>query len=173
MKTVMISHEVDDVAHWLSSAKRKEVFGALGMTVRTFVDPTKTNRVGLIVETPDMSVLQKMLESPEAIDEAEAIAAVEHVDVLLIGTSDLCNELGLPGQFGHERIVHAYETVVAACRRHGKHAGMAGIREDGLMRRYIEMGARFVVAATDVPLLIEAGKARTRVLRDIESGLPK
>ena len=66
MKTGMIFHEVDDVAHWLSSPKRKEVFGPLGMTVRTFVDPAKTNRVGLIVETPDMSVLQKMLESPEA-----------------------------------------------------------------------------------------------------------
>ncbi len=66
MKTVIIFHEVDDVAHWLGSAKRKEVFGALGMTVRTFVDPTKTHRVGLIVETPDMSTLQKMLESPEA-----------------------------------------------------------------------------------------------------------
>jgi 2-keto-3-deoxy-L-rhamnonate aldolase RhmA len=114
-----------------------------------------------------------MLESPEAIEQAEAIAAVDHVDVLLIGTSDLCNELGLPGQFGHDSIVRAYEAVVAACRRHGKHAGMSGIREDGLMRRYVEMGARFVVAATDVPLLIEAGKARTRVLRDIESGLAK
>ncbi|HSV81229.1 MAG TPA: aldolase/citrate lyase family protein [Ramlibacter sp.] len=114
-----------------------------------------------------------MLESPEAIAQADAIAAVEHVDVLLIGTSDLCNELGIPGEFGHERIVQAYETVVAACRRHGKHAGMSGVREDALMRRYIEMGARFVVAGTDVPLLIEAGKGRTRLLRDIESGLGK
>lgn len=44
----------------------KGALRSLGMTVRTFVDPTKTNRVGLIVETPDMGVLQKMLESPEA-----------------------------------------------------------------------------------------------------------
>lgn len=114
-----------------------------------------------------------MLESPEAIGHAEEIAATEHVDVLLIGTSDLCNELGLPGQFGHEKVVSAYETVVAACRRHGKHAGMSGVREDELMRRYIVMGAHFVVAGTDVPLLIEAGKGRTRLLRDIESGLVK
>lgn len=113
-----------------------------------------------------------MLESPEAIANADAIAAEPEVDVLLIGTSDLCNELGLPGQFGHEKIVAAYETVVAACKRHGKFAGMSGVREDALMRRYIGMGARFVVAGTDVPMLIDAGKARTRLLRDIESGLP-
>ena len=66
MITVMVFHEVDDVDHWVRSPKREEFFGPLGMTVRTFVDPAKTHRVGLIVETPDMSVLQKMLESPEA-----------------------------------------------------------------------------------------------------------
>lgn len=114
-----------------------------------------------------------MLESPEAIANADAIAAASGVDVLLIGTSDLCNELGLPGQFGHDSIVRAYETVVAACGRHGKYAGMSGVREEALMRRYIQMGARFVVAGTDTPMLIEAGKARTRKLRDIESGLTK
>jgi 2-keto-3-deoxy-L-rhamnonate aldolase RhmA len=124
-------------------------------------------------EGNDQTLVVVMLESPQAIAQADAIAAVAHVDVLLIGTSDLCNELGLPGEFGHERIVQAYETVAAACRRHGKHLGMSGIREDDLMRRYIGMGSRFVVAGTDVPLLIEAGKARTRLLRGIESDLVK
>jgi len=66
MITVLISHEVDDVAHWLGMKTRKEVFGSLGMRVRTFVDPAKTNRVGLIVETPSLEALQKLLASPEA-----------------------------------------------------------------------------------------------------------
>jgi len=64
--TVMIFHEVDDVDHWLSSPRREELFGPLGMTVRTFVDPAKTNRVGLIVEVPDMDVLQQTMQSDEA-----------------------------------------------------------------------------------------------------------
>lgn len=66
MTTVMIFHEVDDVDHWLRSPKREEVFGPLGMTVRTFVDPAKTNRVGLVVEVPDIDALQAMLESDAA-----------------------------------------------------------------------------------------------------------
>ena len=37
MVTVMLLHDVDDVDHWLSSPRRMELFGALGMTVRTFV----------------------------------------------------------------------------------------------------------------------------------------
>src|SRR5581483_4805635 len=50
MATHVIFHEVDDVEHWLSSPKREEVFGPMGITVRTFRDPQGSNRVGLIVE---------------------------------------------------------------------------------------------------------------------------
>jgi hypothetical protein len=68
MATLLIFHEVDDVDHWLGSPRRQELFGPLGMTVRTFVDPEKTNRVGLIVEVPDMDTFQRMMESEAAAD---------------------------------------------------------------------------------------------------------
>jgi hypothetical protein len=66
MTTVLIFHEVDDVDHWLRSTKREEFFGPLGMTTRTFVDPTQTNRVGLIAEVPDMETLQAALATDAA-----------------------------------------------------------------------------------------------------------
>jgi hypothetical protein len=66
MATLMLFHEVDDVGHWLASPKREAFFGPLGMTARTFTDPEKTNRVGLIVEVPDMDTFQRALESEEA-----------------------------------------------------------------------------------------------------------
>ncbi len=68
MITVMVFHEVDDVDHWVRSPKREEFFGPLGMTVRTFVDPDKTNRVGLIVTVADMETLQASLSTPAAAD---------------------------------------------------------------------------------------------------------
>ena len=68
MATLLIFHEVDDVDHWLSSPRRQELFGPMGMTVRTFVDPEKSNRVGLIVEVPDMDTFQRMMESEAAAD---------------------------------------------------------------------------------------------------------
>ncbi|MGY2744658.1 hypothetical protein [Arthrobacter sp. UYCu723] len=68
MPTIMIFHEVDDVEHWLSSPKREELFGPLGITVRTFIDPAKTHRVGLIVQVPDMDTFQRMMESEAAAD---------------------------------------------------------------------------------------------------------
>jgi hypothetical protein len=66
--TVLAFHEVDDVDHWLKSPKRKEVFGPLGVTVRTFRDPEGSNRVGLIAEVPDMAVLQQFMRTQEAAD---------------------------------------------------------------------------------------------------------
>ena len=68
MTTLMIFHEVDDVDHWLSSPRRGEFFGPLGMSARTFVDPERSNRVGLLVECPDMETFQSALQSEAAAD---------------------------------------------------------------------------------------------------------
>ena len=68
MTTIIATHEVDDVKHWLASNKRKEVFGPLGITVKTFIDPTGSNRVGLVAEVPDMSAFQTFMQSKPAAD---------------------------------------------------------------------------------------------------------
>jgi len=68
MPTVMLFHEVDDVSHWLSSPRRDEFFGPMGITARTFVDPENTSRVGLVVDVPDMGTFQQALESADAAD---------------------------------------------------------------------------------------------------------
>ena len=66
MPTVMIHHEVKDSEHWLSSPKRKEMMEPAGITnIRTFVDPGNPNRVGLLLDVPDLDVVKKMMESPE------------------------------------------------------------------------------------------------------------
>ena len=62
----MVVHEVDDVDHWLKSPKRQEFFGPLGITCRTFVDPEKSNTVGLIVEVPSMEVFAEAMGTPGA-----------------------------------------------------------------------------------------------------------
>ena len=68
MATLVVFHEVDDIEHWLASPKREEVFGPLGIAVRTFVDPEGSNRVGLIAEIPDLEVFDKVMQSQEAAD---------------------------------------------------------------------------------------------------------
>jgi hypothetical protein len=64
----VITHEVDDVQHWLSSPKREEVFGPMGVAVRTFRDPDGSNKVALIAEIPDMDAFQEFMKSDAAAD---------------------------------------------------------------------------------------------------------
>ena len=106
-----------------------------------------------------------MLETPTAIANADAIAAVPGVDVLLIGSNDLCAEMGIPGDFGNERVAEAYRAMIAACRNHGKFPGMAGIYNEAIMPRYIEMGARFILSGQDAAFLMAGAAARTGFLR--------
>ena len=82
MTTVIAFHDVDDVDHWLSSPKREEVFGPLGITVRTFVDPGGSKRVGLIVDVPDMDKFQEVMASDVAA-EAMSFDGV-HADTLVM-----------------------------------------------------------------------------------------
>lgn len=59
---VIVTHDVDDVQHWLTSSKRAEFFEKHGMKVQTFTDPGGGNRVGVLVEdVPDMETLQAAL----------------------------------------------------------------------------------------------------------------
>src|SRR5438046_7436023 len=97
-----------------------------------------------------------MLETPTAIANADAIAAVRGIDSLLIGTNDLAMELGIPGGFADERIVAAYQSVCDACRAHGKFAGVGGIADEALLRCYIGMGVRLVLPGSGLGFMRRA-----------------
>lgn len=141
---------------------RRAVFGSvpqLDFKPMTPADMTALNAANLITV---------MLESPKAIENASAIAAVPGIDVLLIGTNDLCVEMGIPGELGHGRVTAAYERMIAACREHGKWPGMGGIYDEPLMQRYIGMGARFILAGGDLGFLLGAATDRAEFLRKMQ-----
>ena len=109
-----------------------------------------------------------MLETPAAIAQADAIAAVPGLDIVLIGTNDLCAELGIPGQFGDPKVEDAYRTVIAACRKHGKHPGMGGVYEPKLLEKYIGYGMRFILSGGDLSFLMSGARERANLLRGIK-----
>lgn len=111
------------------------------------------------------TLLVVMLETPTAIANANEIAAVPGVDALLIGTSDLTMEMGIPGQFDHPDVTAAYENLIAACSAHGKYAGAGGVYVPQHMERFIKMGVRLVLAGSDMGFLMSAATAQSRVVR--------
>jgi 2-keto-3-deoxy-L-rhamnonate aldolase RhmA len=109
-----------------------------------------------------------MLETAEGIENAAAIAAVPGIDVLLIGSGDLTTDYGIPGQVGHPRLRAAYDRVAEVCRRNGKVLGVGGIRHNvGLQGELIRLGARFVIAGTDVNYVLAGARQDTAALREI------
>ena len=69
MPTVMAYHDVNDKDHWLSSPRREEFFGPLGVSnIRTFVDPQNPTRVGRVMDVPDMDAVMAAMETPAAAD---------------------------------------------------------------------------------------------------------
>jgi 2-keto-3-deoxy-L-rhamnonate aldolase RhmA len=113
------------------------------------------------------TLLVAMLETPNAIGNADAIAAVPGVDVLLIGTHDLCAEMGIAGQFGDPRLKDAYRRVTEACKSRGKHAGMAGLHDPKLATEFVEMGVRFIGGGTDLSFLMAGARERASFLRGL------
>ena len=88
------------------------------------------------------------IESVGGLRDADAIAAIDGVDVLFVGPADLSHSLGIPGQFGHADYVGALERVVAACRAHGKAAGIL-VYDTAVVPRHLELGFTFVGIGAD------------------------
>jgi len=88
------------------------------------------------------------IESVGGLRDAAAIAAIDGVDVLFVGPADLSHSLGIPGQFGHADYLGALERVVAACRAHGKAAGIL-VYDTAVVPRHLELGFTFVGIGSD------------------------
>jgi len=82
MPKLIATHEVDDVAHWLSSPKREEVFGPVASDISTFVDPNRPNQVGLSMAVADMAAFEAVMQS----DAGAAAMAYDgvHPDTLVV-----------------------------------------------------------------------------------------
>jgi hypothetical protein len=83
---MVMVYEVDDVDSWLASPRRRELFGPLGISARTFVDHARPNHVGLVVETPSMELFQEATGSPCALAAMRNDGVrVETIQVLIEG----------------------------------------------------------------------------------------
>ena len=128
--------------------------------------PVPVGEAAKIVNEETLVVV--MLESPQAIAKCDEIAAVPGIDALLIGTNDLCFEMGIPGQFNDPRVVEAYTKLIAACKKHGKFPGMGGMYTAELLERHINMGVQLILSGSDFSLLMQAAGARAKLVRGFE-----
>ncbi len=92
------------------------------------------------------------IETPQAVDQAEKIAAVDGVDVLFIGPADLTAGLGIPSQLDHPEFKAACDKILAACKNSGKQAGIL-LKDISRAQKALATGFRFLAFSSDIAFL--------------------
>jgi 2-keto-3-deoxy-L-rhamnonate aldolase RhmA len=110
--------------------------------------------VGVIVE----------IESPQAIEQLEAIAAVDGVDAFFLGIADLSAALGHPGASGHPAVVDQMSRAVQRCKALGKPLGTLG-QTPALVAQYRAAGFDFVGVASDLGMMMSSAQGIIAALR--------
>ena len=119
--------------------------------------------------------VQVLIETPTGIDNIEAIAGLDGVDMVSIGTNDLSAELGVPGDYRHPRVREAHLHAIACCKRAGKCVAIGGIGDVAYVAELVALGAApLLFSGIDGELLRgaaqQAGSHALQALQALQAG---
>lgn len=118
-------------------------------------------------------IVQILIETPLGVANADAIAAVDGVDMLAIGANDLTAELGAPGDVRSKPFRDAVMQVAAACRRHDKICVIGGVSDLNVLTDLMAAGvAPMMMSGSDLDLLFAAAQGRLDALQRWHAALP-
>ena len=113
--------EAEKFLTWAKFAPR----GCRGLNTQGFdANFTHKSQIELAHDANRDHFVAIQIETLSALEEADAIAAIDGVDLLFIGPADLSQSLGVLGQPDHEKVWAGIDRVADACRRHGKAWGI-------------------------------------------------
>ena len=144
-------------AHALAAACRYPPEGVRGVG-SAIVRASRWNaRESYLDEANAEVCLLVQAETVTAMQNLEAICAVQGVDGVFIGPADLAASMGYRGQSGHPAVQAAIEQAITTITASGKAAGILS-GDLAAARRYLALGARFVAVGVDVTLLAQASR---------------
>lgn len=111
-----------------------------------------------------------MIETPGAVELADEFFAIEGVDGVLVGSNDLCTDLGIPGQYDNPLYLDSITKIINAGVKAGKPIGIGGIgpRLD-LLERFFQMGATWSLSGADGSMLQAGMKSLGKTYAEINS----
>jgi len=105
-----------------------------------------------------------MIESLEGLRNIDEIAAVEGVDVLHVGLTDMLADMGKPGSYGDAQAMAAVQRITQSALAHGKYAGVGGDNDLARQTQFFRDGVRFISTQSDGAFLMAAA---TRAVNDL------
>ncbi|HEV7912221.1 MAG TPA: aldolase/citrate lyase family protein [Albitalea sp.] len=104
------------------------------------------------------------IETPQAVEQVDAIAAVPGVDALFVGPADLSAALGHIGELNHPAVVGMMSTAVQRCKALGMPVGTLGAHAEAVAQ-YRAIGFDFVAVSSDIGFMMRAAQAAIASLR--------
>ncbi|MFC6734218.1 MULTISPECIES: HpcH/HpaI aldolase/citrate lyase family protein [unclassified Haladaptatus] len=98
------------------------------------------------------------IETKKAVENAAEIAAVEGVDALFVGPSDLSASLGVVGQWGDQKVLDAMNHVLSVAGDEDVPVGSLAVSEEDV-DRWMELGFDWLIVGTDTRYLLQGGQA--------------
>jgi 2-dehydro-3-deoxyglucarate aldolase/4-hydroxy-2-oxoheptanedioate aldolase len=98
------------------------------------------------------------IESRSAVEHATEIAAIDGVDVLFVGPTDLSHSLGIPGAFSDPVYLDAISHVASTAEAAGKTAGIL-LRDASSLARHRDLGFRFIGLGSDLAFVTDGARA--------------
>lgn len=142
--------------------------------VRGVAGMTRASRFGaahnyLQHANADMGVIVQ-LETPQALQQLEAIAAIDGVDALFIGPADLSAAMGHLGQLTHPAVLEQMSRAVKRAKDAGKPIGTLGAAPE-IVAQYRAIGFDFVAISSDLSLLVRGAQLAISALRTQETSI--
>jgi 4-hydroxy-2-oxoheptanedioate aldolase len=138
--------EAREVVKWAKFAPLgKRGFDGAGADVPYLLTPMGR----YLREANEQTFVLIQMEEPHAVEQAEEIAAVPGVDMLMLGPADFTVLTGIPGEFSHPTVMSSIEKIARAAKNTGKHWAATCGSVDAA-RAMIEMGARLVFHGCDI-----------------------
>ncbi|MBE7211367.1 MAG: HpcH/HpaI aldolase/citrate lyase family protein [Gluconacetobacter diazotrophicus] len=177
VRTVLIPMvDTPEQAAALAAAVRYPPDGIRGLASPVVRASGYDRRPDYVHRANDETCLLVQIETAEGLSNLDAIAAVPGIDGLFVGPADLSASLGHTGNPSAPPAMAAIEDALARITACGKPAGIIW-GDDALIRRAVELGARYIATGTDVGLLSRgadalAARYRLPVARVAETGGP-
>ncbi|GAB2637050.1 HpcH/HpaI aldolase/citrate lyase family protein [Prescottella soli] len=133
---------------------------------------SRWGRLNDYVEASDENVcLIVQVETRRALDNVEAIAALDGVDGILLGPADLAADLGYRDQREHPEVIAALRCAIEAIRRAGKPAGIM-LTDVEATQEWLRQGITFAGVGVDSSLLVRAADDLLHRFRPARAGAP-
>lgn len=110
------------------------------------------------------TVTVAMIESQRGLDQLDAICGVAGLNAVMVGPDDLSQDLGVPGEMQHPRMVEAIEHVIAVCERHDVPWGFSA-QDPATAAKWIARGIRWMPYANDATALFNTFSAAATQLK--------